>query len=119
MPDFRITPRAREDLKQIGRYTLKLWGVQQRDTYLRNLDRRFAWLAQNPRLSALQHLFEQREARNRLGLLAFSSGGFIPWARHGRLYPVVRCTPATLHLRPPSFIVRAFGRGLPAYYAVC
>ena len=52
MPDFRITPRAREDLKQIGRYTLELWGVQQRDTYLRNLDRRFAWLARRTRVSA-------------------------------------------------------------------
>lgn len=50
MPGFRITPRAREDLKNIGRYTLKVWGKEQRDHYLRSLDQRFAWLAQNPRL---------------------------------------------------------------------
>jgi toxin ParE1/3/4 len=45
--DFRITPRAKEDLKNIGRYTLKNWGKKQRDTYLTDLDRRFAWLAEN------------------------------------------------------------------------
>jgi len=50
MPGFRITPRARDDLKNIGRYTLKIWGKEQRDTYLKNLDKRFAWLAENPRL---------------------------------------------------------------------
>ena len=48
MPGYRITPRAKEDLKNIGRYTLKIWGRQQRNIYLRNLDKRFAWLAENP-----------------------------------------------------------------------
>lgn len=50
MPDFRITPRARDDLKNIGRYTLSIWGREQRNIYLRNLDARFSWLAQNPQL---------------------------------------------------------------------
>lgn len=50
MPDFRITPRAKEDLKNIGRYTFKNWGKKQRDTYLTDLDKRFAWLARNPQL---------------------------------------------------------------------
>lgn len=50
MPDFRITPRARDDLINIARYTLGIWGRQQRDVYLRNLDERFQWLAENPRL---------------------------------------------------------------------
>lgn len=50
MPGFRVTPRARDDLKNIGRYTLKSWGTKQRDTYLKSLDRRFAWLAEHPRL---------------------------------------------------------------------
>ncbi len=45
---FRITPRAAQDLRNIGRYTLKRWGKEQRDTYLRALDRRFAWLAELP-----------------------------------------------------------------------
>lgn len=47
-PSFRVTPRAFEDLKNIGRYTLSQWGRQQCDAYLRGLDARFAWLAQQP-----------------------------------------------------------------------
>ena len=31
---FRITPRAHEDLKNIGRYTVRTWGKVQRDRYL-------------------------------------------------------------------------------------
>jgi toxin ParE1/3/4 len=49
MPDFRITLRARDDLKNIGRYTLKIWGKKQRDIYLRSLDKRFQWLAEHPK----------------------------------------------------------------------
>jgi toxin ParE1/3/4 len=45
---FRITPRARDELKEIGRYTLKKWGKKQRDKYLIDLDQRFKLLAQNP-----------------------------------------------------------------------
>ena len=47
---FKITPRAQDDLKEIGRYTLSEWGKKQRDRYLRNLDKRFSWLAGNPNL---------------------------------------------------------------------
>ena len=47
---FRVTPRAFEDLKNIGRYTLDQWGTAQRDAYLRGLDARFDWLARNPGL---------------------------------------------------------------------
>jgi len=48
---FRVTPRAAADLIGIGRYTQKKWGKKQRDLYLRDLDRRFAWLAKNPKLA--------------------------------------------------------------------
>jgi toxin ParE1/3/4 len=47
---FRITPRAHEDLKNIARYTIKKWGKEQRNKYLDGLDKRFAWLAENPLL---------------------------------------------------------------------
>ncbi len=47
---FRLTPRALDDLKKIGRYTASLWGCKQRDRYLHSLDRRFSWLAENPYL---------------------------------------------------------------------
>ncbi|MCB1777443.1 MAG: type II toxin-antitoxin system RelE/ParE family toxin [Candidatus Competibacteraceae bacterium] len=50
MSDFRVTPRAKEDLKNIGHYTLKKWGRKQRDIYLMDLDKRFTWLARNPHI---------------------------------------------------------------------
>ena len=50
MPAFRITPRAREDLINIGRYTERQWGRHQRNTYLNALEKRLGWLAENPQL---------------------------------------------------------------------
>lgn len=47
---FRVTPRAFEDLRNIGRYTFNQWGRDQRDAYLHGLDARFGWLARNPEL---------------------------------------------------------------------
>ncbi len=50
MSGYRVTPRALEDLKNIGRYTEQQWGKRQRNTYLRALEKRFSWLAENPQL---------------------------------------------------------------------
>lgn len=50
MKKYRITPRARDDLKSIGRYTEQHWGTTQRNTYLKELEARFEWLADNPRI---------------------------------------------------------------------
>jgi toxin ParE1/3/4 len=50
MPGYRVTPRALEDLKNIGRYTEQQWGKRQRNTYLRALEKRFSLLAENPQL---------------------------------------------------------------------
>ena len=50
MPEFRITPRAQDDLKNIGRYTERQWGNRQRNTYLKALKKRFGWLAEDPQL---------------------------------------------------------------------
>lgn len=47
---FNVTPRAGEDLKSIGRYTLKKWNKAQRDKYLREIDKKFQWLANKPKL---------------------------------------------------------------------
>lgn len=49
MPKYILRESAREDLKEIGRYTKKRWGVKQRNKYLQNFTKRFSWLAQNPR----------------------------------------------------------------------
>lgn len=48
MTTFQLTARARNDLKTIGRYTLKKWGKSQRDSYLRQIDAAFFALAENP-----------------------------------------------------------------------
>ncbi len=50
MAQFRVTPRARKDLLTIGRYTTNKWGTRQRNTYLCNLDNRFQWLADHPKM---------------------------------------------------------------------
>jgi toxin ParE1/3/4 len=50
MSVYRVTPRALRDLFEIGRYTQAIWRRKQRDDYLLKLERRFAWLAQHPRL---------------------------------------------------------------------
>lgn len=50
MSGFRVTPRARDDLKNIGRYTERQWGRRQRNTYLKSFEKRFGWLAENPQL---------------------------------------------------------------------
>ena len=36
MPNLSITPLARGDIKDIGRYTQTTWGTAQRDAYLRS-----------------------------------------------------------------------------------
>ncbi|WP_040551485.1 type II toxin-antitoxin system RelE/ParE family toxin [Rheinheimera nanhaiensis] len=47
---YRVTLRARDDLLNIACYTESLWGKKQRDIYLKQLEKRFAWLAENPLL---------------------------------------------------------------------
>ena len=46
----RVTPRALEDLKNIGRYSERTWGKAQRNLYLKSLENRFKWLADSPLL---------------------------------------------------------------------
>lgn len=48
MPAFRLTARAKRDLKEIGRYTQDVWGREQRNKYLARLDASFHELANSP-----------------------------------------------------------------------
>ena len=48
MPQFRLTLAAKNDLKQIATYTKDKWGIEQRNTYLRQMDERFHKIALNP-----------------------------------------------------------------------
>lgn len=54
MSEFKITPRAQDDLKSIGRYTLDTWGKSQRDKYLREMVQRFEWLAKRPNVGRIR-----------------------------------------------------------------
>jgi toxin ParE1/3/4 len=47
---FKIlrTPRARQDLEEIGRYTLERWGRRQMTKYLGQLDKTIQQLASDP-----------------------------------------------------------------------
>jgi toxin ParE1/3/4 len=48
MPTYRKTRRADENLKEIYRYTRRMWGRAQAEHYIRTLEQRFRALADNP-----------------------------------------------------------------------
>jgi toxin ParE1/3/4 len=48
MRTFNLTKAAVQDLKDIALYTEKLWGRDQRNHYLKQLDNRFHKIAKNP-----------------------------------------------------------------------
>jgi toxin ParE1/3/4 len=50
MPTFLLSSKSLEDLKSIGRFTLKSWGREQRNIYLSKLDDAFHMLADQPHL---------------------------------------------------------------------
>ncbi|MBC8394956.1 MAG: type II toxin-antitoxin system RelE/ParE family toxin [Deltaproteobacteria bacterium] len=53
MPSFRLTERAKDDLKSIGRYTQEIWGRDQRNKYLGILDSCFHLLSDEPDLGVV------------------------------------------------------------------
>ena len=48
MPHYTLTQKALTDLLEIGRYTQKHWGVEQRNTYLSMIDGCFQEIAADP-----------------------------------------------------------------------
>lgn len=48
MPGFRLTERAKADVRSIGRYTPATWGREQRNISLARLDACFHLLAREP-----------------------------------------------------------------------
>ena len=48
---YRVTPRAQHDLINIARYTERNWGKTQRNIYLKAIEARFQWLADNALLA--------------------------------------------------------------------
>lgn len=47
MPSFRISAKAKADIKRIARFTERRWGRTQRNHYLSELDRTFHQLSEN------------------------------------------------------------------------
>jgi toxin ParE1/3/4 len=47
---YRIRSCAKSDLESIWLYTLKQWGVEQADTYIKALIQQFDWIADTPYL---------------------------------------------------------------------
>jgi toxin ParE1/3/4 len=48
MSAFRLTAKAKADLRDIGRYTQRTWGRDQRNRYFSRLDEAFHLLAREP-----------------------------------------------------------------------
>ena len=47
---YQLRSLAQSDLESIWLYTLEQWGVDQANTYLEAIIKRFGWLAENPLL---------------------------------------------------------------------
>lgn len=47
---YKLRQAAKEDLKEIARYTKREWGVKQRDKYLHGINNHFTLLGDNPKL---------------------------------------------------------------------
>ena len=48
MPSFRLTQRARQDLREVAEYTEATWGKAQRNRYMTALDTALHRLAERP-----------------------------------------------------------------------
>jgi toxin ParE1/3/4 len=94
MEKYRVTPRAEEDLKSIGRYTQQHWGKTQRSTYLKNLENRFNWLAKSPAHG--RHRTDIAE-----GYYSFPEGQQLGMARHQSRHRLGTDSPALPHQQKP------------------
>ena len=59
MPEVTLAPLARKDIKDIGGYTQKNWGVNQRNLYLGVLEKTINGLLQNHRLDRKRDYIKQ------------------------------------------------------------
>jgi toxin ParE1/3/4 len=49
MPEYRLAPKAREDMQAVWLYSLKQWGTQQTGRYIDDLTEAFGLLAESPK----------------------------------------------------------------------
>ena len=80
---LRLSPRARSDLDEIWEFSMRAWGVEQAEAYLRSLSQTFALLAANPHLG--------REANDiRTGYLKFPASSHVIYYRLSETLDVIR-----------------------------
>jgi toxin ParE1/3/4 len=84
MHRYQITSDAREDLKEIARYTYQTWGRQQANRYLKGMYALFVRLAETPGMGRVREDI-------RKGLLSFPTKEHIVFYRvHGKKLIIVR-----------------------------
>ena len=49
MPEYRLAPKAREDMETVWLYSLKQWGTEQAGRYIDDLTEAFGFLAESPK----------------------------------------------------------------------
>ncbi len=49
MAEYRLAPKAREDMEAVWLYSLKQWGTQQTERYIDDLTGAFRFLAESPK----------------------------------------------------------------------
>ena len=76
MSPFKLSAKAKHDLKDIARYTHKTWGRDQRNIYLKQMDETFHALADSPSLGMDCDPV-------RLGYRKFPQGSHIIYYREG------------------------------------
>jgi toxin ParE1/3/4 len=57
MGAFRVSNAAKSDIKKIGHYTQERWGKEQRRIYLKDMQKKFIQLSDNPHMVALNKSF--------------------------------------------------------------
>jgi len=77
MKGFKLTLAAKEDLKEIARYTQNKWGKEKRDLYLTSLNNKFIWLAENPQVGRTRTEIKQ-------GYMSYPEGKHIIFYRPKR-----------------------------------
>lgn len=50
MSNFKLTRKAKDDLRDIARFTEKTWGKKQRNNYIKQFDGTFKLIARKPNL---------------------------------------------------------------------
>jgi len=95
MAGFILTGKAKEDLKDIARFTQKRWGKEQRNKYLQIFDNSFQTLARNPAMG--------RECREiRVGYYKFPTGSHVIFYRRitGQPIEIVRILHESMDVAP-------------------